>query len=345
MYSFKDDYSEGAHPKILDALVSTNLNQEDGYSMDSHCMHAIELLKNATNDKNIDVHFISGGTQTNLLAISCALRPHEACISAKTGHIAGHETGAIEATGHKVITVSNSEGKLSPKIIQPVLDDYNFEYSVKPRLVYISNPTELGTIYTAKELKSLYEYCSENGLLLYLDGARLSSALVVPEANLSLEAINKYTDAFFFGGTKNGALLGEALIFSNETFKNDFRYMLKQKGAMLAKGRVLGIQFETLLKDNLYLDLAKHARDLAQYVQKSLSNMGFGLLVESPTSQIFPVFSDDMISELRKDFAFHDWSQMTEGSTCVRLVFSWATPKEKVDEFLETVSILKERNL
>lgn len=345
MYSFKDDYSEGAHYKILEALVSTNLVQEDGYSMDSHCKRAIELLKEATDDYSIDVHFISGGTQTNLLTISSCLRPHEACISAKTGHIATHEAGAIEATGHKIITIENSQGKLSPDSIQHVLKKYSFEYAVKPRVVYISNPTELGTIYTKEELKTLYKFCKSNGLLLYLDGARLSSALVVPEAHLSLKDINKYTDAFFFGGTKNGALLGEALIFSNDDFKLDFRYMLKQKGAMLAKGRILGIQFETLLEENLYLDIAKHGRNLAQNVQSNLKAIGFKLLVESPTNQIFPIFSNNMIENLRKDFAFHTWSYIDQENSCIRLVFSWATPIEKVDEFLNRVNRLKEKGL
>ncbi|MGB5822703.1 MAG: aminotransferase class I/II-fold pyridoxal phosphate-dependent enzyme [Proteocatella sp.] len=343
MYSFKDDYSEGAHPKILEALASTNLVQEDGYGMDSHCKRAIKLLKEATEDDSIDVHFISGGTQTNLLAISSCLRPHEACISAKTGHIATHETGAIEASGHKVITIENSQGKLFPDSIQPILKQYNYEYSVKPKVVYISNPTELGTVYTKDELKSLYKYCQLNGLLLYLDGARLSSALVVPEAQLSFKEINKYTDAFFFGGTKNGALLGEALILSNDAFKSEFRYMMKQKGAMLAKGRILGIQFETLLKDELYLDLAKKARNLAQYSQSKLKDIGFAFLIESATNQIFPIISNCMIESLREDFDFHTWSSMDEENSCIRLVFSWATPIEKVDAFLNRINQLNEK--
>lgn len=341
MYSFKDDYSEGAHQKILQALVKTNFEQEDGYGMDSHSLRAIKLIKESVDDESVDVHFISGGTQTNLLAISCCLKPHEACVSAKTGHIATHETGAIEATGHKIITIDNLEGKLSEEAIKPILNQYSFEYSVKPRVVYISNPTELGTIYTKDELKSLYEFCKRNDLLLYLDGARLSSALTVKEANLTLKDINKYTDAFFFGGTKNGALLGEALIFSNEAFKTDFRYMLKQRGAMLAKGRIIGIQFETLLESGLYLELANHARKLAQKMQKELKKIGIEFLIEAPTNQIFPLFSNEIINELKKDFDFHIWSILDSGNSYIRLVFSWATEEKVVDEFIDKVKKIK----
>lgn len=342
MYSFKDDYSEGAHPKILEALVQTNLEQEDGYSMDTHCQAAIMLIKKIVEDESVDVHFISGGTQANLLAISCCLRPHEACISAHTGHIATHESGAIEATGHKIITVENPHGKLSPENIAPVLSHYSVEYEVKPRIVYISNPTELGTVYTKAELEALYAYCQSNQLLLYMDGARLASALVVPEAELSLKVINNCTDAFFLGGTKNGALLGEALVLSNEAFKSDFRYILKQKGAMMAKGRVMGIQFEKLLEDDLYLKLADHARSLAQKVQGALRARGIRMLVESPTNQIFPILPNEMIKKLEKDYAFHIWEKIDESSSCIRLVFSWATPEQEAESFMSAIEQIKE---
>lgn len=338
MYSLKDDYSEGAHPKILDAIINSNMIQESGYGMDSHCLRATELIKEAVNDDTVDVHYISGGTQTNLLVISSCLRPHEACISAKTGHIATHETGAIEATGHKVITVDTVDGKLSPELILPVLIENNAENTVKPKLVYISNPTELGTIYNKDELIKLYEFCKSKDLLLYLDGARLSSALVVPEAELNLEVISKYTDAFFLGGTKNGALLGEALILSHYKFKEDFRYMIKQRGAMLAKGRIMGVQFETLMTDGLYLELAKYARDLAQYTKSKLVELGIEMLVDSPTNQIFPIMSNDVIAKMRENFAFYDWEVISADMTCIRLVFSWATPKNKVEDYINTLA-------
>lgn len=341
MYNLKDDYSEGAHPKIIESLVKSNLVQEDGYSMDSFSKEAIRLLKQELNNDDVDIHFISGGTQTNLLAISSVLRPHEACISATTGHIATHEAGAIEATGHKVIMVDTKDGKLNKKLLKPVLQKYNFEYAVKPKVVYISNPTELGTVYSKEELKSLYDYCLGNNLLLYLDGARLASAIALEEMELSLENINKYSDAFFLGGTKNGALLGEALILSNDEFKKDFRYILKQKGAMLAKGRIMGIQFKTLLEDQLYLKLGAYANGLAKYTNNELRNLGIEFLVDSPSNQIFPILENNLIKELRKSFNFYDWEKISEDKTCIRLVFSWATKEEKVKEFVNIIKNFK----
>lgn len=341
MYNLKDDYSEGAHPKIIESLVKSNLVQEDGYSMDSFSKEAIRLLKQELNNDDVDIHFISGGTQTNLLAISSVLRPHEACISATTGHIATHEAGAIEATGHKVIMVDTKDGKLNKKLLKPVLQKYNFEYAVKPKVVYISNPTELGTVYSKEELKSLYDYCLGNNLLLYLDGARLASAIALEEMELSLENINKYSDAFFLGGTKNGALLGEALILSNDEFKKDFRYILKQKGAMLAKGRIMGIQFKTLLEDQLYLKLGAYANGLAKYTNNELRNLGIEFLVDSPSNQIFPILENNLIKELRNSFNFYDWEKISEDKTCIRLVFSWATKEEKVKEFVNIIKNFK----
>jgi threonine aldolase len=221
------------------------------------------------------------------------------------------------------------------------LQDYKFEHRVKPKVVYISNPTELGTVYNKDEIKELYSFCQNNDLLLYLDGARLPSALVVEEANISLEDINKYTDAFFLGATKHGAFLGEALILSNDKFKKDFRYLLKQKGAMLAKGRLIGIQFETLLKDSLYLDLAKHAKNLAQYTKCKLQDLNIEFLVDSPTNQIFPILKNEQIEELRKEYDFHEWEKIDSKNTCIRLVFSWATQKYIVDKFLLKIKNLK----
>lgn len=344
MYNLKDDYSEGAHPKIIESLVNSNLVQEDGYSMDSFSKEAIRLLKQDLNTDDVDIHFVSGGTQTNLLAISSVLRPHEACISANTGHIAVNETGAIEATGHKIITADCENGKLSKEILKPILKKYSVEKLVKPKLVYISNPTELGTVYNKEELKSLYDYCKSNNLLLYLDGARLASAIALEEMELSLEIINEYSDAFFLGGTKNGALLGEALILSNDEFKKDFRYILKQKGAMLAKGRIMGIQFKTLLEDKLYLKLGKYANSLAKYTNNELRNLGIEFLVDSPSNQIFPILENNLIKELRKSFNFHDWEKINEDKTCIRLVFSWATKEDKVKEFINIVRKFKDRN-
>lgn len=337
MYSFKNDYSEGAHPKILNALIESNMEQEEGYGNDSHTINAISQIKKLIGNENIDIHLISGGTQTNLTAIGAFLRPHEACICANTGHIAVHETGAIEYTGHKVITVASKDGKVIPEKIKEVLNFHTDEHLVKPKLVYISNPTELGTVYTKEELKSLSEFCNANNLILYLDGARLGSALCVEEANLSLSDICNFTDAFFIGGTKNGALIGEALVIKNESLKEDFRYIQKQKGSLLAKGRVLGIQFEELFKDNLYFELAKHANEMARLLKEGLIEANCKFLIDSPTNQIFPILDNGLIERLEKKFDFYIWEKIDENNSAIRLVTSWATKKEAVLEFLQEV--------
>lgn len=337
MYSFKNDYSEGAHPRILNALVESNMIQEDGYGNDNHTKNAIHQIKELIGDENTDVHFISGGTQTNLIAIGAFLRPYEACISANTGHIAVHEAGAIECTGHKVITIDSNDGKITIDKIQGVLNFHIDEHLVKPKLVYISNPTELGTVYTKKELKIISEFCKFNNLILYVDGARLGSALCVKEANLTLTDMANFTDAFFIGGTKNGALLGEALIIKSENLKQEFRYHIKQKGALLAKGKVLGIQFEKLFEDNLYFELAAHANEMANLLTKGLKKAGCEFLINSPTNQIFPILENKQIERLEKKFSFYNWQKIDDNRLAIRLVTSWATTKEAVIEFIDEV--------
>ncbi|KYH34392.1 Low specificity L-threonine aldolase [Clostridium tepidiprofundi DSM 19306] len=337
MYSFKNDYSEGAHPKILNALIESNMEQEEGYGNDVHSQNAISKIKKLIGNENIDVHFISGGTQTNLIAISAFLKPHEACISANTGHIAIHETGAIEYTGHKIITVDSNDGKVTVEKIQEVLEFHTNEHLVKPKLVYISNSTELGTIYTKEELKVLSEFCKSNDLILYSDGARLGSAMCVKDSNLTLSNMCNFTDAFSIGGTKNGALLGEALIIKNENLKKDFRYLIKQKGGLLAKGRLLGIQFEELFEDNLYFKLATHANEMANLLTKGLEEVGCEFLINSPTNQIFPILENKQIEKLEKKFDFHVWEKIDNTRSAIRLVTSWATKKEAVLEFIHEI--------
>ena len=267
MYSFKNDYSEGAHPRIIEKLLKTNLEQTEGYGKDIYCIEAENLIKNKLNNKDVDVHFISGGTQTNLIAISAFLRPYEAAISTNTGHIQVNEAGSIEATGHKVISVNVKDGKLRKEDILYVLSKYTNEHVVKPKLVYISNSTEIGTIYTKSELEGLSQVCREHNLILFMDGARLGSALTCKQNDLTFEDISKLTDAFYIGGTKNGALLGEALVICNKDLQEDFRYNLKQKGAMLAKGRLLGIQFTELFKDDLYIEIAfERKANVSRYI-------------------------------------------------------------------------------
>lgn len=334
MYSFKNDYAEGAHPNILNALTEHNNAQEEGYGLDRHTQNATGIIKSLTGDNKADVHLLSGGTQTNLIAISSFLRPHEACITATSGHIATHETGAIEATGHKLLTVNSSDGKITAQLLEPLLTDHHFEHMVKPRLIYISNPTELGTVYSKYELKHLYDFCQEKNLLLYADGARLGSALMSKGADVTIEDMYKLTDAFFIGGTKNGALLGEALIIKNPHLRTDFRYLIKQRGGLLAKGRVLGIQFEELFKDNLYFDLAQHANEMAQFMAEKLIKTGCAFWIDSPTNQIFPILDNRIIEVLSKKFQFYVWAKTDKDHSAIRLVTSWVTSPEAVKSFI-----------
>lgn len=343
MYSFKNDYSEGAHPDILEALLRNNSSQEEGYGLDKHSLHASSLIKELVGDPDAAVHLVSGGTQTNLIAISSFLRPHEACITVASGHIATHETGAIEATGHKLLTVEGEEGKLTPQLIAPVLAEHHFEHMVKPRLVYISNPSELGTIYSKNELSALSDYCKENDLLLYLDGARLGSALACEDAALDMETVYSLTDAFFIGGTKNGALLGEALVVRNPALKDDLRYLIKQRGALLAKGRILGIQFEELFRENLYFQLSAHANNMAQSMAAALAEAGCAFWIDSPTNQIFPIMNNQAIEILSQKFDFYVWAKVDENYSAIRLVTSWATSQEEIHSFVDAYkNIVKE---
>ena len=338
MYSFKNDYSEGAHERILKALGKTNYEQTDGYGVDYHTEKAVEILKEKIECQNADVHLLVGGTQVNLTAISAFLRPHQAAIGADTSHINCHETGSIEATGHKVITMKTDEGKLTPSLIQKVVDSHQDEHMVQPKLVYISNSTELGTLYTKTELAKLHDCCKKNKLLLYLDGARLGSALVSEKNDLTLPDIAKLVDAFYIGGTKNGVLFGEALVICNDDLKEDFRYFIKQKGGLLAKGRLLGIQFEELFKDDLYFELARHANNMAIILKNALIEKGYGFLCDSYTNQQFPILPNEVVKKISEKYGFNVEREIDENSTAIRLVTSWATSKEKVLEFVEDLN-------
>lgn len=335
MYSFKNDYSEGAHPRILNALIESNLEQVDGYGEDPYSAKAVELLKKKIGSTNIDIHFLPGGTQTNLTAISAFLRPHEAVIAANTGHILVHETGAIEATGHKIISMEVPDGKLNPLFIKAALDIHTDEHMVKPKLVYISNSTEIGSIYQKDELEQISCFCKENNLILFIDGARLGSALCSEENDLLLTDLGRFADAFYIGGTKNGALLGEALVICKESLKEDFRFHIKQKGALLAKGKILGIQFLELFKDDLYFELAKHANKMAGILSKAIGAMGYRFMIESASNQIFPVFPNRLIEKLQEKYLFYVWSKIDDDNSAVRLVTSWATQEDAVSDFVE----------
>lgn len=340
MYSFKNDYSEGAHLNILKLMVETNLEQNTGYGEDKYTEAAIKVLKEKIQKTDIDIHLIPGGTQTNLIAISSFLRPYEAVISANTGHILVHETGAIEATGHKVISVDVNDGKLNINHIKDVLESHTDEHMVKPKLVYISNPTEIGSIYKKDELEKISKYCKENDLIFYMDGARLGSALCSKENDLTLFDIANLLDSFYIGGTKNGALLGEALVICNESLKKCFRFNIKQKGALMAKGRVLGIQFYELFRENLYFELAEHANKMADLFNKEIKMLGFEFLTNSPSNQVFPILPNRVIEKLQEDYQFYIWEKIDSENSAIRLVTSWATEEVRVKEFIERLKEL-----
>lgn len=336
IYSFKNDYSEGAHPAILQKLVETNLTQTVGYGEDEFCDEARELIKKQLK-KEAEIHFVSGGTQANLIVISSILKPYESVIAAETGHIAVHETGAIEATGHKINTIATSDGKISATQIEKVLKLHTDEHMVKPKMVYISNSTEVGSVYTKTELKSIYNFCQENNLILFVDGARLGSALTSSKCDLTLEDMANLCDVFYIGGTKNGALIGEAIVFNKLDLNENFRFHIKQKGGMLAKGRLIGIQFSELFRNDLFFEMGKHANKMAEKLAKNISNKGFEFLTEPSSNQIFPIFPNELIAKLQHHFEFFVWEKIDEEKSAIRLVTSWATSEEKVEYFIQSI--------
>lgn len=337
MIFFRSDYSTGAHPNILKALEETNSVHTDGYGEDVFCDRAAELIKKCIARPDADIHFMVGGTPVNLTSAAAFLRPHEAIIAPRTGHVFVHETGAIEATGHKVFPITTEDGKLKPEHIDSTILEHEDEHMVLPKMIYISNSTEIGTIYTKAELVALREACDKYDLIFYMDGARLGSALTSSENDVTIEEIAQLTDAFYIGGTKNGALFGEALVISKESLKKDFRFIMKQRGGMLAKGRLLGIQFEELFKDDLYFDLAAHSNKMADDLRNGLIKKGIEFEIESPSNQIFPIFDNDFIEELEKDFFFYRWHPIDKNRTSIRLATSFMTSSEDVERFLETI--------
>lgn len=341
MSNFKNDYSVGAHPNILKKLLESNNTVQNGYGDDEYSAEAKEILKQKIENSSAKIFFLSGGTQTNLIVISYLLRIHEAVISAKTGHIFANETGAIEATGHRVITVETEDGKLTPILVQSVLEEYTLRpHVVKPKMVYISNSTELGTVYTKSELENLSKFCKEKNLLLFMDGARLGHGITSKFSDLTLPDISKLTDVFYIGGTKNGALLGEAVVFNNPDLGDEFDFALKQKGALLAKGRILGIQFLELFRDNLYFELALHANEMAINMAAAIKEKGFSFLTEPASNQIFPIFPNGEIDELSKKYQFYVWKKVDENKSAIRLITSWATKENEVEEFINDLKNL-----
>jgi len=335
MYSLRDDYSEGGCPAVMSALSAAAGEQNITYGEDAHCEAAAAKILALCGDPDAEVAFLNGGTQTNLLVISALLRPYESAIAAATGHINVHETGAIEATGHKVCTIPAPEGKLTPELIESVVSAHTDEHMVKPRLVYISDSTELGTVYTKDELAAIRGCCLEHGLYLYLDGARLGAAMTCAENDMELSDIAALTDVFYIGGTKNGALFGEALVMRCPELRRDFRYMVKQRGPPPAKGFPLGVQFEALFdggKDSLWFALAAHENEAASRIAAAAAESGYGFTARPQTNQLFVAMPDARAKELSAVFPFHAMGSLPGGRTVARLVTSWAIPVSATDE-------------
>lgn len=335
MLYFHNDYNEICHPAILAKMKENIGKQMGGYGEDSACEKAAAMIRKACNDETLAVHFLVGGTQTNLTVIAAALRPHQAALGALTAHINVHETGAIEATGHKVIGLPTEDGKITSEQIRNAVQmhyaDTAHEHIPQPKLVYLSNPTELGTIYSLNELRDISAACKELNLYLFVDGARLGYGLAAKDNDVTLADLAKLTDVFYIGGTKVGAMFGEAVVISNAVLAEDFRYIMKQRGAMLAKGWLLGLQYEVLMEDDLYLKIALHADQMADKIRETLSELQIPLLVAGSTNQIFPILSDTLLDKLQENFTFSEQERIDATHRAVRFCTSWATTQESVE--------------
>ena len=332
-FSFRSDYCELAHPDILKALSAVGNKQFVGYGLDEYSLRASELIREKANALSADIHFIPGGTHANLIVISSILRPFEAVIAPNTGHIFVHEAGAIEATGHKICTAPCVNGKLLAVDIESIVKEHDDEHMVSPRLVYISQSTETGTIYSKAELTEISDVCRKNDLLLFVDGARLGAAMNSHANDLSYADLVELADAFYIGGTKNGALYGEAVVIMNDIMKKDFRVILKQRGAMLSKGAAIGIQFEALFKDGLFDKLAQHANAMASKMADGIQNAGYELMNPVVTNMLLPIFPTKVAEMVAENYGCYEWKK-TPDNTILRLVTSWATPESVIDEFI-----------
>ena len=341
MIQFECDYLEGAHPAILKRLEETNFEQTPGYGVDKYCESARDKIKNLCKREDADVHFLVGGTQTNFTVISSILRPHQGALCASSGHINVHETGAIEATGHKVLALPSEDGKITAAQVEKAykehFDDDTHEHIVQPGLVYISHPTEHGTMYSKDELEALHQICRKLDLPLFLDGARLGYGLMSENSSLSLEDIAAKTDVFYIGGTKLGALFGEAVVILKNEIKKDFRYLIKQNGGMLAKGRLLGLQFDTLFTNGLYFEMAEHADKLAIKLKDAFMEKGYRLRFDSYTNQQFPIIPNSHLEKLKEKYAYSFWEDMGNDESAVRFCTSWATREENVDALIADI--------
>lgn len=341
MIRFNSDYTEGCHPAILERLAETNMEQTPGYGEDAYCAAAADKIRALCAAPEAAVHFLVGGTQTNVTVISAALRHYQGVITASSGHINIHETGALEACGHKCLVIETPDGKLTAEQVAAYADDHradeSFEHMAQPKMVYISNPTELGTIYKKEELAALYKVCRERELYLFLDGARLGYGLASRENDMTFADIAALTDVFYIGGTKVGALFGEAVVITEEKLKQDFRYNIKQRGGMLAKGRLLGIQFLTLFEENRYQEISAHAARLADKLKDELIKIGIRFYIDSPTNQQFPILPDAALLKLSETYTWAYQARVDETHSAVRFCTCWATKEEHVDALLADI--------
>lgn len=341
MIRFDSDYTEGCIPEILAALTNTNDEQTIGYGKDSHCQNAANLIKHTIKREDADIHFMVGGTQANIAVITAILKHHQGAICAESGHIHAHETGALESVGHKCLTLPTSNGKITAKQVDTLIhnhyNDASAEHTVQSGIVYISFPTESGTLYTKQELKDLYNICQKHNIPLFIDGARLGYGLMAKKNDVTFEDIANLCDIFYIGGTKVGALFGECIVILSGLYKKDFRYSIKQHGGMLAKGRILGIQFEELFKENRYLTISKHAIDMADLLAEGFLSKGYRFYFPVETNQLFPIFENTKLEELSKEFTFTPWVTIDETHTAVRFVTSFATKRENVEYLLTKI--------
>jgi len=341
---FQCDYNEGCAPQILQRLTETNLEQNIGYGEDPHCEQARRLIREACQAPKADVHFLVGGTQANATVISSILRPYQGVIAATTGHIAVHETGAIEHGGHKVIALPATNGKIQSRQVEQCLKEHyqeeGPEHTVQPAMVYISYPTEYGTLYSKQELTDISQVCRQYQIPLFVDGARLGYGLASRESDITLPELTRIADVFYIGGTKQGALFGEAVVITNPALTKDFRYFIKQGGGMLAKGRLLGIQFEELMQNDLYLSLSRHANEQAQRIREALIQKGYQVAVPSPTNQQFFILPNKDLQRLQEKYEISVWALNDAEHTTVRFCTSWATKKENVDRLIKDIQEL-----
>ena len=340
MIRFESDYTRGAHPRILARLVATNEAQTPGYGADPYCESAAEMIKNLCRQPNADVHFLMGGTQTNLTIITSILRPHEAVIAPETGHIAVAETGAIEATGHKILTIPTKTSKITAEQIRAVVDIPENIHSPRPGMIFISQSTELGDVYTKAEMLAIKAVANEFGLPLFVDGARLGYSFASEACDVTLADLAKICDIFYIGGTKVGALFGEAVVIVNDKLKRDFRYIMKQRGGLLAKGRLLGVQFEEFFKDELYYEVSKHAVQLSMQVKKALDEAGISLAYPATTNLLFIEFTDEQFAKMSEKYVLLPWPK-GEGITVARFCTDWSTREEDVELFIQDIRNLK----